>query len=391
MGRQGSGVELRTSSIRVSFILDGVKERATLNILPTPANERAAEKIVIKVRQAIANRTFVWADWFPDAPQSKGVANGEVLDFGQWCNLYMETKGQSAKKTRMQYRNALGVWRALLGENSKIEKLTHAKVAAKVGGTPWASAKLLNNYLIPLRGVFKLAGRDLKFDNPMEGIENSKAQGVPPDPLTAIEMDSILAELKKGPEQMWAYFEFAFLTGMRPEELIELRWSDIDWASGTARVERARTAGEVKSVKTYEVRDVDLVSRAVVALEAMQKWIKHSLDDGDKANRQIFQHPELMRSFHDERSQRDTFWRPVLQRLGIRWHRPYQTRHTYATNALRAGVNPSYISRQMGHANAKMLFTVYAKWIDGADRGREKEKLEAMLLQNCSPIVPQKC
>ena len=33
----------------------------------------------------------------------------------------------------------------------------------------------------------------------------------------------------------------------------------------------------------------------------------------------------------------------------------------------------------MGHKNAKMFFTVYAKWIDGADRGREKEKLEAAL------------
>jgi len=33
----------------------------------------------------------------------------------------------------------------------------------------------------------------------------------------------------------------------------------------------------------------------------------------------------------------------------------------------------------MGHANAMMLFKVYAKCIDGADRGREKAKLEAML------------
>ena len=85
------------------------------------------------------------------------------------------------------------------------------------------------------------------------------------------------------------------------------------------------------------------------------------------------------RPWHDERSQRDTFWRPALRVCGIRWRRAYQTRHTYATNALAAGVNPTYIARQMGHKNAKMLFTVYAKWIDGADRGREKAKLEAAL------------
>ena len=82
---------------------------------------------------------------------------------------------------------------------------------------------------------------------------------------------------------------------------------------------------------------------------------------------------------HDERSQRDHFWTPTLRKLGIRHRRAYQTRHTYATNSLAAGINPTYIARQMGHKNAKMLFTVYAKWIDGADRGREKAKMEQML------------
>jgi hypothetical protein len=77
-----------------------------------------------------------------------------------------------------------------------------------------------------------------------------------------------------------------------------------------------------------------------------------------------------------------TMMRPASTRTssgGIRNRRAYQTRHTYATTALMAGVNPTYISRQLGHANAKMLFTVYAKWIDSADRGREKAKMEAVL------------
>ncbi len=106
--------------------------------------------------------------------------------------------------------------------------------------------------------------------------------------------------------------------------------------------------------------------------------------------RRIFENPGTDRSWHDERSQRDTFWRPALRRAGIRWRRPYQTRHTYAANALAAGVNPACIARQMGHKNAKMLFTVYAKWIDGADRGREKAKLEEMLRgPECPLNVPE--
>lgn len=37
--------------------------------------------------------------------------------------------------------------------------------------------------------------------------------------------------------------------------------------------------------------------------------------------------------------------------------------------------NKKYIARQLGHTNANMLFRVYSKWIDGADKSRERDKL----------------
>ncbi|WP_019703415.1 hypothetical protein [Paracidovorax oryzae] len=52
---------------------------------------------------------------------------------------------------------------------------------------------------------------------------------------------------------------------------------------------------------------------------------------------------------------------------------------------LSAGANPAYIARQMGHKNAEMRFTVYAKWIDGADRGRKKAKIEQKLAEMKKP------
>lgn len=196
-----------------------------------------------------------------------------------------------------------------------------------------------------------------------------------PDPLTFDEMEMVLAHMQKHCDpRMWAYFEVAFFTGMRPEELIALRWCDIDWNNQTIRVERARTAGELKPLKTYNARDIDLVSRALAALQTMKPW---TMMGGMEA--EIFHNVENNKPLHDERSQRDHFWPPTLRRLSIRHRRAYQTRHTYATNSLAAGANPAYIARQMGHKNAKMFFTVYAKWIDGADRGREKAKVEALI------------
>ena len=39
------------------------------------------------------------------------------------------------------------------------------------------------------------------------------------------------------------------------------------------------------------------------------------------------------------------------------------------------GVTPAYISRQLGHKSAAMLFKHYSKWIDQGDFGREAAKL----------------
>ena len=50
-------------------------------------------------------------------------------------------------------------------------------------------------------------------------------------------------------------------------------------------------------------------------------------------------------------------------------------RHTFATRAWMAGAIPSCIARQLRHTNANMPFRVYSKWIDGADKSREREKL----------------
>jgi len=54
---------------------------------------------------------------------------------------------------------------------------------------------------------------------------------------------------------------------MRREEIIALRWDDIDWNNRTICVSRAKTfEGGLKDLKTSEVRDVDLVDRAVTLI-----------------------------------------------------------------------------------------------------------------------------
>lgn len=396
MGRKGSGVEVRENSIRLTFVIDGESCRETLRaggkpLAPTPANIKYANRLAADIRRRLEIGTFDYAEFFPDSPKAEQETPNT---FGALAQLWLDSKGQLEAATRDQYATAVRFWKELLGETSLMANLTYQVLSARIGKHPWPSPKAHNNYLIALRGIFdfEYSGRR-SGENPMIGIKNLKVVKKLPDPLTADERDRILADMwERYDARVWAYFAFAFYTGMRPEEIIALRWSDIDFRTGIARIQRVRTfkGTERDGSKTHAERDVDLVAKAMDALAMMKPYTFMKRDEaGEEVD--IFENPVTSRPWHDERSQREHYWQPSLKRLGIRRRRPYSTRHAYCTVALMRGVNPAYIANQAGHS-VKMLLEKYARWIPGADGGSERRLLEAAMAadyQNSSPDLPQ--
>ena len=55
-----------------------------------------------------------------------------------------------------------------------------------------------------------------------------------------------------------------------------------------------------------------------------------------------------------------------MRKAGVRYRRPYQTRHTYASMMLTAGEPLGWVAGQMGHSDLNMLGRVYARWIKSA-------------------------
>lgn len=85
-------------------------------------------------------------------------------------------------------------------------------------------------------------------------------------------------------------------------------------------------------------------------------------DDLKDDSRDIFENPVTKRPWHDERSQRDHYWKPTLRKLGLCARRSYCTRHTFCSIALSAGIWPAYIASQAGHT-VQTLLSTYQKWI----------------------------
>lgn len=397
MGRKGTGVEIREGSIRLSFTLNGMGCKETLKVsgavmAPTSANIKFANRLAADVRRAIEAGTFSYEEFFPD---SKHATKEAPNAFGMVADMWLASKGQLSAASVDQYGTAVRFWKEMFGTTTPMPDLTHQKISYEIGRYKWPTAKTHNNYLIALRGIFgfEYSGRRTG-DNPLIGIRNLKTVKKLPDPLIEAERDRVLADmLKRYDIRVYAYYTFAFYTGMRPEEMIALRYGDIDFNAGIAKIQRVRTfkGSERDGTKTHTEREVDLVAKAMEAVELMKQYTFLKKNEaGEEAD--IFENPVTGRAWHDERSQRDHYWYPSLKRLGIRKRRSYATRHTYCTTALMHGVNPAYIASQAGHS-VKTLLEKYARWIPGADGGNERRRLEAAMggeIQNTSLNLPQK-
>jgi len=68
-------------------------------------------------------------------------------------------------------------------------------------------------------------------------------------------------------------FQVAFFTGLRPSELIGLRWEDVNWEPGSLSVKRAVVGGIEKDTKTkVSIREITLLLSVWQALKVQQKY-----------------------------------------------------------------------------------------------------------------------
>ena len=393
------GIEIRESSIRLSFAHNGERIRRTLMIdgvamPPTPPNVKYAHRLLAEIRLKIRAGTFSVAEYFPD---DGTVARGGTVD----DQLQHWLSAQSIEEsTKAAYESAIKFWKPLIGTKHMLA-LRHSDILKALRTRPDLSGKTINNYVSVLRAAMQLAVLDrILTENPAASVENFKWQKEPPDPFDREEVDKIVAYAREHFDPAVAnMIEFRFFTGVRTSEMVGLQWSSIDWNKRQMLVREAVVRGIRKQTKTNKARIVALNSRAFSALEQQRDTLPRanvlSIADGSKAatkkrvvptSSTTFLDPRYGTAWIDERAFRRSFWTPALKALGIRYRPPNNARHTFATMLLMAGATPAYAAKQMGHS-VEMFLQVYSKWIDDGHGDLEQAKLERFIGQN-SPETP---
>lgn len=385
MGRrsESGGVREDRGKVQLDIRWQGRRLRPTLDLAWNERNRKAASRLMDEIRAKIRHGIFDPATYFPDyrGLGSIGVIRRQAPTFKSIAQDYLKSIAELAHSTRISYERILaGHWYERIGDKPVNAILRRDIDAVLVD----LSAKTRNNVLIPCRAVFAYAEDDGLLDrNPTSNVKNAKVQRDEPDPFTLDEVEDILADLREHSEVDADYFEFAFFSGMRPSEQIALTWRDYDRKRGLLRVERARVwAVDTDTTKTHQARNIELLSRALAVLQRQRPRT-------ELAGKAIFRNPRTGEPWNDEQVQRKLL-DASLKRCGIRHRPPKQTRHTFATICLMTGANPAWVARQLGHRSTKMLYEVYSRWIDGADRGLERARVEAGIGQQLASARAKK-
>ena len=339
MGNSRTGVTKGSgSSIILTFTYQErtLRERVKTRGKPTSADLERGRQKRQQILYAIQDGTFDFASTFPDSNKKHWFTPGGSTKFRAFLDRYHE-KHLS---------------------NDVIEDFFDKK---RLPNGKKISTKTIKNYLAVLRPALHSAvNSNLISKNPLDTLvlTGSKSRAKEKiDPFSHSEINTILNNCTG---QLHNIFKFAFWVGLRPSELIEVKWNDID--DGVIYISRKRTAYSKKA----EIPKTESSYRSIKLLPDALAALKDQAQYTHKLQQHIFHNPNTNEMWSSPKIYREA-WIRTLKKTTVTYRWPYQTRHTFASMMLSAGENLLWVSNAMGHKSTKETLDTYSRWIKDSD------------------------
>ena len=340
------GVRPAGAGIEIRWQVRGRRHSLYQDRPPTPANLEDAARY----RRRLIESSRLGE---PEAQTAKTVE--------QCCTAFLKDKAKSLKpSTTDNYRSKLEVYWSGIG-SLPIRTVRIADLKRIDRETHWNSQKTRRDAHALIRAVFKWAmHEDLCDSNPAAALKAGAWQRPEIDAFTDDERLAIVAELT---ETARVFYGLMFETGARTGELMALQWSDV--GEDSMRISTSTYRGEIGTTKTHQARTV-LLTKA-----AQQLLASHTSTRFAKGAVFLTQYGT---PYSNDRGLTTAF-KNACRRAGVRYRRPYYCRHTFASRAITAGAEPSWVARQMGD-RVETVMRHYAQWISGDKDRKELEKME---------------
>lgn len=210
--------------------------------------------------------------------------------------------------------------------------------------------------------------------NPCEHIDTPKYKAKEKGTLTEEDIQQVMKALPDEELKFQAIFHFATLCGMRRQEILGLKWSDIDFKSCTVTIQRAATELQGKGTVTKDTK-TDKSNRILPISDTLKSiLLKHKAVQ----NRQRFR---AGNKWNDEDwifTQWDGklmclqtpshWWKDFAEKIGIENVTFHGLRHTAASYMIKNNIPISTVSGVLGHANTSTTLNIYTHIIEDTKR-----------------------
>jgi len=276
--------------------------------------------------------------------------------------------------SRERYRSALDHARRHLGDKL-LQKLRPADLAALYAtlaraGLAARTIKLVHAVVHRALGQAKAWG--VIRDNPAEIAKPAKAPDRETSMLQPDQAAALLDRLRGQP--LYLIASLALGTGMRRNEMLGVRWGDVDLDAGRLTVEQAleQTATHgirIKAPKTrHGRRTISLPAHLVMELRT-HWWEQQE----QRLAAGLGKAPETAPVFatadgkHLSPNAITKAWPVAMAAIGMPAITLHSLRHTHASMLIASGLDILTISRRLGHSSPTITLSVYGHLIHGGD------------------------
>lgn len=346
----------KVAYLYIDFTFQGKRYRKPLGLEDTPKNRKIAKtKIIPEIQVKLNSGAFI-----------ENENKVPTLDQYKIESFEMH-KGTRKQSTQNDYRISYDKHISPHLGSMKLDQIKPSHIAkwqSKILES--ISARRSRNIRAVLSGILQDAVRDeIIPNNPVSLVKIAKVEKVD---ITPFSQDEIFTILDNAEGQFKNFFALAFFTGMRSGEMIGLKWSDVSFTRGEIDISRAIRMGEVSTTKTVSSkRVIDIIDALMPYIKDQKRLTGNSEyvfinDDGEH--------------FYDIKRIRDTHWKRTLKKCELKYRPIYHTRHTFATIMLENGEDILWVSNMLGHTDATMTLSKYARYIkrDNKNRGSFLEK-----------------
>ena len=190
--------------------------------------------------------------------------------------------------------------------------------------------------------------------NPTNGTTIPKNNYAEKQILGDEQLTRFLEEIK-GDEYWYDFFYLEVMTGLRRGEICGLKWSDIDFDANKLRVQRsvsAKKGGGLNIGETKTNTGTRVITMPPSVREVLQKRKQTAITEWVFP---AFLNPE--QPIHPEAAYRKL--KVILKHAELPLIRFHDLRHTFATHAMKGGVDPKTLSGILGHTNASFTLDTY--------------------------------